>query len=105
MKASGLFSAMPASAAWTYTRKEEYNGHIYFQTDTASQSGVYTKDGFYKDANTVKGVREWLPFGGLSYGTGYGGLSCLLGTYGLSTRYWSCLARLSPNGSRGEFVP
>lgn len=42
-----------------------------------------------------RGVREWLPFGNLSNGTGNGGLSYLNGNNGLSNRNWNYLARIS----------
>ena len=54
--------------------------------------------------NNATGTREWLAFGNLDSGVGYGGVSCLVGDSALSFASWYILARLSPNGNRGEWA-
>lgn len=102
--ATGLKSLQPASAQWTYIRKLMFAMGIFFGTDTTGgSSSTFTRDAFYKNAETV-GTREWLAFGGLGYGSGGGGLFCLGGTGSLGYANWGILARLSPNGNRGEWA-
>ncbi len=106
MHKSVLQSAQPESDAWNYIKRLSYDGELFFGTDTSgASSSTYTKDGFYKQGiATVSGLREWLAFGSLNYGSGAGGLSCLTGNFGLAHASWHCLARLSPNGNRGELA-
>ena len=52
----------------------------------------------------ARGTREVLAFGHLSVGSGVSGLSALGGNLGLSFAVWGILARLSPNGTRGELA-
>lgn len=106
MHKSTLQSAQPASEGWNYIKRLSYDGELFFGTDTTgASSSTYTKDGFYKNGTgTVSGLREWLAFGVLNYGTATGGLSCLTGGHGLSSAPWCSLARLSPNGNRGELA-
>ena len=106
MHKSTLQSAQPAGDGWNYIKRLSYDGEIFFGTDTTgATSSTYTKDAFYKNGTgTVSGLREWLAFGGLSGGPAAGGLSSLFGASGLSPAAWSYLARLSPNGNRGELA-
>ena len=56
------------------------------------------------DKDSTTGAREYLAFGSLNRGLADGGLSCLYGHHGLPTAHWYSLARLSPNGNRGEWT-
>ena len=105
-KAAGLTSAKYSSAKWAYINKQNFNGEIFFgETSESATSATYTKDAFHKEASATKSVhREWLAFGTLSHGSGDGGLSCLYGGIGLGVACWALLARLSPNGNRGELT-
>lgn len=101
---SSMRSLQPSSAAWQYIRKLSFADGIFFGTDTAGgSSSTFTRDAFYKNAATVA-TREWLAFGTLYHGAGYGGLSHLYGYNTLGLAYWNFLARLSPNGNRGEWA-
>lgn len=106
MVASALVSEQPATDSWNYIRRLENDGEIFFQTDTADgSSSKYVRDAFYKNSVSTKtGTREWLAFGSLSSGSGLGGLFFLFGGYGLGFAHWHSLARLSPNGNRGELA-
>lgn len=86
-----------------YIKKEVYAKGIYFPVLAGGSSSTYHRDGFYMNAASV-GNREWLAFGDLHNGVGSGGLSILLGIIGLSNAWWYILARLSPNGNRGEWA-
>lgn len=103
-KATGLKSLQPETGQWEYIRKLAFGNGIFFGTDTTGgSSSTFTRDAFYKNVETV-GTREWLAFGSLSYGSGSGGLSHLAGHYSLGNASWDFLARLSPNGNRGEWA-
>ena len=103
---TGLRSAQPATASWNYISKLGFDGRELFQEGTSNgSSSKFYRDPFYKYSVDTKSVyREWLAFGFLSDGSGFGGLSCLRGSFGLGTSYWYFLARLSPNGNRGELT-
>ena len=101
---TALRSICPSAQAWTYVVRLGFTKGVFFQTETGTVSSQYTKDGFYKNAKGTTGTREYLAFGLLSNGAGLAGLSCLAGYTGLSTASWYCLARLSPNGNRGELA-
>ncbi|MCD7886735.1 MAG: hypothetical protein LUG44_03850 [Clostridiales bacterium] len=101
--ATGLIIAQPETAAWNYIKKLQYAMGVFFPEEVGGSSSTYTRDAFYQNATTT-GTREWLAFGYLSYGSGLAGLSHLTGDSGLSYGYWSYLARLSPNGNRGELA-
>ena len=103
---SGIKCPKVASGdAWQYIKKLAYAKGIYYPTLVGGSSSTFTRDGFYMNgANTTSGNREFLPFGLLSYGSGAGGLSCLLGSYALSHAHWTFASRLSCNGTRGEFA-
>lgn len=103
-KATGLKSLQPETEQWEYIRKLAFGNGIFFGTDTVGgSSSTYTRDGFYKNSKTVV-TREWLAFGSLLYGSGFGGLSNLHGHRSLGGASWYVLARLSPNGNRGEWA-
>ncbi|MDD3251749.1 MAG: hypothetical protein PHV18_04220 [Lachnospiraceae bacterium] len=103
-KASGLKSLQPETEKWEYIKKLAFAKGIFFGTNTTGgSSSTYTRDAFYKNA-AVTGVREWLAFGALFSGSGNGGLSCLIGNLSLGPASWFFLARLSPNGNRGEWA-
>lgn len=101
--AAGVKCAQPATAAWLYIRKLGYKSGVFFPVGTGGSSSTYTRDAFYENAATVS-TREWLAFGDLSGGSGFAGLSCLSGYSVLGNGVWSSLARLSPNGNRGEWA-
>lgn len=99
-----LAAACPTSASWQYIKRLGFKDGVFFQTHVGGGSTQYTKDGFYMDADGTTGTREWLAFGYLNPGSGSAGLSCLYGDFALSAAWWGCLARLSPNGNRGEWA-
>ena len=101
---SDIASACPSAAGWQYIKKLGFQDGVFFQQHTGGGSTQYTKDAFYMDAGGTTGTREWLAFGPLTRGSGYAGLSCLAGDNVLSSAWWACLARLSPNGNRGEWA-
>lgn len=101
--ASGVRCEQPASAGWKYGIRIKFKNGIAFFVLVGGSSSTYTKDAFYMNAGTA-GTREWLAFGGLYFGVGFAGLSSLLGSYALSYAPWYVLARLSPNGNRGEWA-
>ena len=105
-KASGLTSQKYDAAGYKYINKQNFNGEIFFgETDESATSATHTRDAFYKDSSTTKSAhREWLAFGNLGRGSLVGGLSSLTGIYGLGGASWTILARLSPNGNRGELT-
>lgn len=102
-KASGLKCAQPASVGWQYIKRMGYASGVCFPIMVGGSSSTYARDAFYMN-NNATGTREWLAFGGLGYGVGIGGVSCLSGVSALSSANWSVLARLSPNGNRGEWA-
>ena len=102
-KATGLKCQQPDASSWLYIKKEGYAKGIYFPVLVGGSSSTYHRDGFYMNAASA-GTREWLAFGNLSTGVGHGGLSVLHGNSSLSAVWWSFLARLSPNGNRGEWA-
>lgn len=102
---TGLRSVKPSSGAWQYIKKLGFAKGVFFGIDTTgASSSTYTRDGFYKDAASATGLREWLAFGLLFTGSGFGGLSSLYGNYGLGGAAWTIVARLSCNGNRGEWT-
>lgn len=101
--ATGLKIAQPATAGWNYIKKLQYAMGVFFPAETGGSSSTYTRDAFYQNAAST-GTREWLAFGALNSGSGLAGLSCLAGHVGLSYGGWHSLARLSPNGNRGELA-
>ena len=102
-KATGLKCQQPDASNWRYIKKEGYAKGIYFPVLVGGSSSTYHRDGFYMNAAST-GTREWLAFGNLYGGVGVGGLSDLYGDFGLSGAGWGVLARLSPNGNRGEWA-
>ena len=76
---------------------------MYYANIVGGSSSTFTRDAFYMDKDSTTGAREYLAFGYLLIGLGNGGLSCLYGIRGLTTAHWHFLARLSPNGNRGEW--
>ena len=102
-KATGLKCQQPDASNWLYIKKEGYAKGVYFPVLVGGSSSTYHRDGFYMNAASA-GTREWLAFGHLTHGVGYGGLSALSGDNGLSHAWWYVLARLSPNGNRGEWA-
>ena len=102
-KATGLKCQQPDASNWLYIKKEGYAKGIYFPVLVGGSSSTYHRDSFYMNAASA-GTREWTAFGHLTLGVGYGGLSLLNGGSGLSRAWWDILARLSPNGNRGEWA-
>ena len=102
-KATGLKCQQPDASNWLYIKKEGYAKGIYFPVLVGGSSSTYHRDGFFMNAASA-GTREWLAFGNLYLGVGNGGLSILHGGCGLSLAGWLFLARLSPNGNRGEWA-
>lgn len=100
---AGIDYKQPASDGWTYPKKMEYKNGVFYPCESGGSSSTYLRDGFYANKAGTAGTREWLAFGRLTVGSASGGLSCLNGPYALSFGWWGSLARLSPNGNRGEF--
>lgn len=94
----------PASAGWQYIKKMGFSNGVFFPVSAAGSSSTFTKDAFYMNAKGTTGTREMLAFGNLFNGVALGGLSSLLGNCALSNATWFFLARLSPNGNRGEWA-
>lgn len=102
--ASGIRIKQPAASSWQYIKKFGCSAGTLFPIETGGSTSTYTKDGFYMNGATT-GIREWLARGFLNGGSGVAGLSCVTGGYGgLGNAWWHILARLSPNGNRGEYV-
>lgn len=99
-----LAIANPAAAGWQYIKKEKYTNGMYFANMVGGSSSTFTRDAFYMDKDSTTGTREYLAFGSLGGGLATGGLSFLYGGLGLATAAWHFLARLSPNGNRGEWT-
>ena len=102
-KATGLKCQQPDASNWLYIKKEGYAKGVYFTVLVGGSSSTYHRDGFYMQA-TSTGTREWLALGYLNRGVDIGGLSSLGGNGDLSYAGWYILARLSPNGNRGEWA-
>jgi len=101
-EATGIKLLQPAESSWQYTKKLAYSKGCFFCCEyEGGSSTTYTRDGAYLNAAAV-GTREWLAFGRLTAGAAHGGLSAFGGDSGLSNAHWGFLARLSPNGNRGE---
>lgn len=102
--ATGLRFEQPASAAWCYIKKKGFAKGVTFPTIiTGAGSSTYYRDPIYALAATT-GLREFLAVGNLADGAAVAGLSCVSGFSALSDTYWTLLARLSPNGNRGELA-
>ena len=99
-----LAIACPAANSWQYIKREGYQDGVFYPIEVGGSTSTFTKDAFYMNANGTTGTREWLAFGPLHLGSGHAGLSCLTGGHDLGTARWFCLARLSPNGNRGEWA-
>ena len=97
---TGLAIYCPATDSWQYIKKLKYEKGVYYPNVVGGSSSTYTRDAMYMNKNSTTGTREWLACGYLTAGA-VAGLSSLSGT-GLSNASWNCLARLSPNGNRGE---
>lgn len=95
-----------ASAGWQYPKqmREVSNlPELIFPFDIGGSSSGGPRDGFYLEASSASGTREWLRFGGLTYGVGGAGFSCGGGSCGLTYADWNIGGRLSVTGNRGEF--
>ena len=98
---TGLTIYCPAADSWQYIKKLKYEKGVYYPNIVGGSSSTYTRDAMYMNKNSTTGTREWLAYGHLNNGAN-AGLSCLNGNNGLSNANWNVLARLSPNGNRGE---
>ena len=97
-----LFNQPSDSAGWKYISHMSFADGAFFPRRYAASSSTGTRDGLYTEKDAV-GTREYLAFGSLDLGSRLAGLSCLTANSGLGAGYWNSLARLSPNGNRGEF--
>ena len=98
----------PASAGWQYPKqmREDPNlPELIFPIDIGGSSSAGPRDGFYLEAQSATGTREWRRFGALNNGVGDAGLSAGSGDNGLGTAGWGVGGRLSVTGNRGEFQP
>lgn len=97
-----LFNQPSDSAGWKYISHMYFTDGAFFPRRYAASSSTGTRDGLYTEKDAV-GTREYLAFGSLDLGPKLAGLSCLPTYGGLGSGSWYYLARLSPNGNRGEF--
>ncbi|MBQ9332631.1 MAG: hypothetical protein IJS11_06750, partial [Oscillospiraceae bacterium] len=98
----------PISAGWQYPKQmREDSGlpELIYPIDIGGSSSAGPRDGFYLEAQSATGTREWLRFGALSGGLAYAGLSAGGGDRGLGVANWGVGGRLSLTGNRGEFQP
>ena len=96
----------PASAGWTWGKRMGIDPdlpEVLIPSVVGGSSSTGTRDGFYEEANTATGLREWLRCGDLSSGLTAAGLSCGDGDVGLGGAGWRVGGRLSLTGNRGEF--
>ena len=96
----------PATAGWIWAKRMGFDSNlpeVLIPSVNGASSSTGTRDGFYEEADTATGLREWLRFGCLINGLANAGLSCGYGYYGLGYAYWSFGGRLSVTGNRGEF--
>ena len=101
---SDLALACPSTVSWQYGKRNKFAGDMFMQSELGGSSSTFLRDGAYMNANGTTGTREYLAFGNLYSGADPAGLSCLLAASGLGTVGWGYLARLSPNGNRGEWA-
>ena len=97
-----LFTQPSDAAGWKYISHMYFADGAFFPRRYAASSSTGTRDGLYTEKDAA-GMREYLAFGDLGNGSGSAGLSCLAANNGLGYGLWGYLARLSPNGNRGEF--
>ena len=104
-KASSIKLQQPESSSWCYVKRLGYKKGVLFPTDiTGVSSSTYTRDSFYALGATV-GIREWFVRGGLGRGVASAGLgACGNGADAVGNASWHVVARLSPNGNRGEWA-
>ena len=106
-KAASFGVPKPASAGWQYPkqmREDPDLPELLFPIDIGGSSSAGPRDGFYLEAQSATGTREWLRFGYLNGGVGIAGFSCGDGS-GLGYAGWTIGGRLSLTGNRGEFQP
>lgn len=101
---SALKIECPAADSWNYIKRLGFASGVFSPILIDGSSSTFTRDAFYMNKQGTTGLREWLAFGYLGGGSGVAGLSCLDGNTGLGTAGWHILARLSPNGNRGEWA-
>ena len=91
---------------WYYITRQKFKAGIAFPSSiTGGSSSTYTKDGFYKlSTSTSAGVRAFRCFGTLDFGSELAGLSCVNGSYAVSTVTWVCAGRPSACANRGEWA-
>lgn len=104
-KASGVRLQQPASNNWYYVKRLGYKKGVFFPTDiTDGSSSTYSRDAYYS-LGATEGIREWLLRGALDNGVEVSGLgACSSGCSVVGFALWTIVARLSPNGNRGEWV-
>ncbi len=96
----------PASAGWTWGKRMGIDPdlpEVLIPSVVGGSSSSGTRDGFYEEADTATGLREWLRFGDLDHGLAYAGLFCGYGYSGRGGANWNIGGRLSLTGNRGEF--
>ena len=96
----------PATAGWTWAKRMGFDSNlpeVLIPSVNEASSSTGTRDGFYEEADTATGLREWLRFGYLNLGLLSAGLSCGTGHSGLGVATWYVGGRLSVTGNRGEF--
>jgi hypothetical protein len=95
-----------ASAGWQYPKqmREVSNlPELIFPFDIGGSTSGGPRDGFYLEAQSATGTREWRRFGDLDNGVENAGLACGNGYSGLTRATWDIGGRLSVTGNRGEF--
>jgi len=107
-KAASFGVPKPASAGWQYPKqmREDANlPELIYPIDIGGSSSAGPRDGFYLEAQSATGTREWRRFGRLNSGLADAGLSAGSGDDGLGNANWGIGGRLSVTGNRGEFQP
>ena len=94
----------PSADSWQYIKRMNFSDGVFYPGEIGGSTSTFARDAFYMNKQGTTGTREWLAFGSLNFGAGNAGLSYLGGNLGLGGATWHYLARLSPNGNRGEWA-
>lgn len=103
-RASGVKLQQPASNNWYYVKRLGYIKGVFFPIDVIGGSGsTYTRDAFSLLAAT-EDIKEWLARCDLRNNSALAGVAGSGdGTVVVGYARWDVVARLSPNGNRGEW--
>jgi hypothetical protein len=96
----------PETSGWTYIKKLGHDDNLpecMLPSVSGGSSSTLTRDGCSADKAGTTGNRQCRSFGYLSTALARGGLSCVIGTEGLTTVNWYVGGRLSVTGNRGTY--